>query len=72
MAKKIKEQEINYDKTSLYFGYSARVSILIVLFTILIILWTQKNIIRKNIFFFEFYSINCIIRSNANGSYGGH
>ena len=38
MAKKIKEQEINYDKTSLYFGYSARVSILIVLFTILIIL----------------------------------
>ena len=35
MAKKIKEQDINYDKTSLYFGYSTRVSILIVLFAIL-------------------------------------
>ena len=38
MAKSIKEQEINYDKNSLYFGYSARVSILIVLFTILAII----------------------------------
>ena len=35
---KINEQDINYDKNSLYFGYSARVSILIVLFTILAII----------------------------------
>ena len=40
MAKKtkIKEQDIDYDKTSLYFGYSSRVSILIVLFSILAII----------------------------------
>ncbi len=36
--KKIKEQDINYDKTSLYFGYSIRISILIVLFTLLIVI----------------------------------
>lgn len=35
---KITEQDINYDKNSLYFGYSARISILIVLFAILIII----------------------------------
>ena len=38
MAKKIKEQDINYDKNSLYFGYSTRVSILIVLFAILAVI----------------------------------
>lgn len=36
--KNIKEQDINYDKNSLYFGYSARVSILIVLFAILAVI----------------------------------
>ena len=40
MAKKqnIEEKNLNYDKNSLYFGYNARVSILIVLFTILAII----------------------------------
>lgn len=40
MAKKenLEEQNLNYDKNSLYFGYNARVSILIVLFTILAII----------------------------------
>ena len=35
---KIKEKDLNYDNNSLYFGYKSRVSILIVLFTVLAII----------------------------------